>query len=40
MYSNNVLANLISCVTTGGVELSLSPRWTRASATLINMQFV
>jgi hypothetical protein len=34
------LDKLISCFTTGSVELSLSPRWTRASTTLINMQFL
>ena len=34
------LAKLISCFTTGSVELSLSPRWMRASTTLINMQFL
>jgi hypothetical protein len=40
MYSNSVLVKLISCFTTDGVELSLSPRWTRASTTLINMHFL
>jgi hypothetical protein len=40
LYSNSVLVKLISCSTIVNVELSLSPRWTRASATLINMQFL
>jgi hypothetical protein len=34
------LANLTSCFTTGSVELILSPKWMRASATLISMQFL
>jgi hypothetical protein len=40
LYSNSVLVKLISHSTIVNVELSLSPRWTRASATLINMQFL
>jgi hypothetical protein len=40
LYSNSVLVKLISCSTIVNVELSLSPRGTRASATLINMQFL
>jgi hypothetical protein len=40
IYSHSVLVKLISCFTTDGVELSLSPTWSRASATLINMQFL
>jgi hypothetical protein len=40
MYSSSVLVKLISRSTIVNVELSLSPRWTRASATLINMKFL
>jgi hypothetical protein len=40
IYSSVCLVQLISCFTTGSIELSLNPRWTRASATLINMQFL
>jgi hypothetical protein len=40
MFSGSVLVKLISCSIIVNLELSISPRWTRASATLINMQFL
>ena len=40
LYSSCILVESISCFPTDSVELSLNSRWTRASTTLINMQFL